>query len=74
MNKAQQRRIAIGAIRSELRRQNQDPKSVNANDALLMLDDLLRSEPNLVASQWYDDASANQIVLFKREWRKWQIS
>ena len=47
------------------------PQKQTAADALLVLDDLTRAHPDLVASHWYLDASKNQLVLFDREWKWW---
>lgn len=69
MNQQQQREIALGATRSEARRQHFDVDTLSANDALAILDDLLRKEPDLIASKWYAQASDNQIKSFKREWK-----
>ena len=65
------RRLAIGAARSEMRRVGLDQGDMSAEQALMVLDDLTRTEPYLEASIWYRNASENQIVLFKREWRYW---
>lgn len=70
MSLAEQRDIALGAARSQLRRMGKDPQLVEAHVALRVLDDLLRSEPALIASQWYDQASDHQIALFCREWHR----
>lgn len=71
IKKLSERSIAIGAIRSEARRQKRDPNLLSAGVALLMLDDLARSSPELVASQWYKAATDRQIRLFAREWKTW---
>lgn len=68
--KQQQREIAIGAARAELRRAGIDPATVDGRAALFCLDDLARVEPGLIASLWYADASTAQIRLFLREWKK----
>lgn len=61
----------MGATRSEIRRQGEQPHFYTPERALRVLDDLLRKEPDLIASQWYDKASEAQIRLFKNEWAKW---
>jgi len=68
MTKAEQRRIALGAVRSQLRHMgcSIDP-FVPFRDVLAVLDDLQRAEPELVASQWYAQASDHQIQLLRRE-------
>lgn len=70
MMKAEQRQIAQGAARSQLRRLQIDVQSASADDALTVLDDLYRSEPDLIASIWYAQASEHQIKLFCQEWKK----
>jgi len=65
--KAEQRRIAIGAVRSEMRRYGEDPKAQTAERALIVLDDIARQHQG-IAAQWYMSASSNQIRLFKKEW------
>jgi hypothetical protein len=72
MIKRKQRAVALSACRGELRRQGVDPVGVSAGDALVVLDDLARRDPGLVASQWYSQATDNQLSLFEREWRRWQ--
>jgi hypothetical protein len=72
MKQVEKRRIALGAVRSEFRRRGQQPQFQLATSALAALDDLLRSEPDLIASQWYDKASERQIKLFNKEWNTWK--
>jgi hypothetical protein len=71
MTKAEQRRMALGAVRVQLRRMG---VSVDANtsfrDVLAVLDDLYRAEPELIASQWYASATDHQITLLRREWKQ----
>jgi len=71
MNMQEKRAIALGAARSQLRRLGTPlDHSVAFHSVLKVLDDLHRSEPDLIASQWYANASDNQIKLLRREWRK----
>jgi len=71
VTKAEQRRIALGAAKVQLRR-----LGVNIDlfvpfiDVLRVLDDLNRAEPDLIASQWYAQASDHQIQLLRREWKQ----
>jgi hypothetical protein len=74
MKQADKRKIALGAVRSEFRRQGRQPQFQLATSALAVLDDLLRSEPDLIASQWYDKASEAQIKLFSKEWNAWKAT
>lgn len=74
MIKAEMRRVAIGAARSEMRRMGVDPSTQSQQDALLVLDDLARLHPELIASYWYQNASDAQRRLFDREWRRWKMT
>jgi len=67
MNKTQARDTARRTARAEAKRLGY--ADITAQDALTILDDIARSEPLLIASIWYRDASDNQIALFRREWR-----
>jgi hypothetical protein len=67
MNKKQQRQIAIRAARSQLRKNCADLTVANA---AAVLDDMARSQPQLIASIWYNCADGRQWSLFDREWRK----
>lgn len=71
MNKSEQRKIALGAARSYLRKQGIEPRTASANDAFAALDDLARLDGNLIASRWYVAMSKNQEKLFRREWANW---
>lgn len=68
MTKTEMRGIARGAARAYLRDMGIDPDDATAEDALRALDDLARTEPELVASRWYNDATERQYKLFVREW------
>ena len=71
MNMQEQRRIAMGAVRSQLRHMGFSlESSVAFDDAMRVLDDFSRSEPELLASQWYANASDNQMKLLRREWQR----
>lgn len=72
MNKTEQRKIAIGAARSYLRKQGIYARWASADSAFAALDDLARLDTDLVASRWYMAMSKTQAYLFKRGWRKWQ--
>ncbi len=62
------RNIAAGAVRSICRERKYT--EVTVKDAYLILDDLTRSDPQLLASRWYMSASKAQLAKFAREW-KW---
>src|SRR2546423_6735252 len=71
MNMQEKRRIALGAARSQLRHLGISlDRCLPFDDALAVLDELHRSEPDLIASQWYASASDHQIHLLRRERRK----
>ena len=67
MNAKEKRQIAAGAARTELRRLG---SKMTIQNAEIVLDEMARREPNLVASQWWTNASDNQYKLWKREWRQ----
>lgn len=72
MKLQEQRQIALGAVRSQLRTWDLDPLTESAQDALKTLDDIARTEPKLIASIWYLQASDNQIALFIKEWNDYK--
>lgn len=71
MNKTEARKVAIGAVRSELRRHSQSPVMISPLDAEKVLDDIARQDSQLIASIWYLNASDAQVKLFRREWNAW---
>lgn len=70
MNQNEMLDIALGAVRSQARRQGINPETLNADEAVKILDDLLRSDPTLIASMWYGEADDAAVNRFKAEWRK----
>ena len=70
------RSIAVSAAREQLRKSGfSDTEliyTIEAQGALLALDDLLLFDKSLIASIWYKNARENQIMLFGRDWRRWQ--
>jgi len=71
MNMQEKRSIALGAARSQLRHMGISiDRSVTFHDALCVLDDLNKAEPDLIASQWYANASECQITLLRRDWKR----
>lgn len=72
MPQAEMRRVAMQAARSQLRRIGIKPVNATANDALDALDDLMRSEPDLIASQWYEKAGPGDVFLFRSDWLTWK--
>lgn len=72
MTQKQMREIALGSARSICRARGVDIKLVGQIDALRILDDLARSEPDKIASIWYMNASGYQIDAFQKEWNAWK--
>ena len=67
----EKRSIALGAARSQLRHMGISlDRSVTFDDALCVLDDLYKAEPDLIASQWYANASEYQLTLLRRDWER----
>lgn len=71
MNTQKRRETAIRAARAQLRSSGQPMTLDNAERTL---DDIARTQPQLVAAQWWQTASNNQIKLFRREWRRWTLN
>lgn len=71
-SKAKERAIALSAVRGTARHRQIDPVTLTVDDALAILDDLNRVEPELVACQWYSTRSDRQHRLFCQEWAAWQ--
>ena len=71
MNEQRRRETAIRAARAQLRSNGQPMTLENAER---VLDDMARTQPQLVAAQWWQTASDNQIKLFRREWRQWIVN
>jgi len=65
------RQIALGAVRSELRKQGRSPQAVDANVAYAVLDNIFRTDKQSLAAVWYDTASDNDRNKFFREWEKY---
>lgn len=74
MSQAEQRRIALGAVRSQMRSTGTDPRTAPFDQAWETLDAIYRSDPTLVAAQWYIGSSESQVRTFKREWIQSQSS
>lgn len=76
---ADQRKIAMGAARSQLKRAgftcHEIDRTISAVAALEALDEILRIDPDTIAAQWYDIATTShphQIRLFHIDWKKYQ--
>lgn len=67
MKLSEQRNIALRAARHQLKKIGSE---LSLSSAELVLDEMARIEPNLIASQWWINASHAQWLLFKKEWDK----
>lgn len=65
----EQRKIALGAARSQLRNQGILPRTASFDQAWNALDVLYKLDNTTVAAQWYINASEPQIRLFRKEWK-----
>ena len=71
MNMQEKRSIALGAARSQLRHMGISiDRSISLDNVLCVLDDLYKAEPDLIASQWYANASEYQFTLLRRDWNR----
>ncbi len=71
MNMKEKRSIALGAAKSQLRHLGVSlERIVPFDDVLCVLDDLYKAEPDLIASQWYANASEYQLTLLRRDWNR----
>lgn len=66
MNAQEKREIAAGAARSQLRKMN---SPLLLDSAKCVLDEMAKSNPDLIAAQWWLNASENQYKIFCREWK-----
>jgi hypothetical protein len=64
----EQRAIALGAMRAACRKHGLDYRKVPIKQAYGFLDDLAYSQPDLVASKWYLNATDAQYKKLVREW------
>ena len=71
-SKAEERAIALSAVRGTARYRQSDPLTLTIDNAFAILDDLNRVEPDLIASQWYEAMSDRQYRLFCQELAAWQ--
>jgi len=70
MTQAEKRKIAAGAARCQIKRCGNDPDTAPVESAFCALSELMQFEPQLVASQWWKNATPNQEKLFIQEWNK----
>lgn len=68
------RRIAMGAVRSQLRANGKDPRLATNAEIDDTLDFIARTDPKLIAAQWYNAATPNQWKLWRGDWAKWRKS
>lgn len=68
MNNKERRQIALGAVRATLRKQGRDPRNESAATAHEVLDEIAAQDRSLVASDWYLNATQQQLNLFYNDW------
>lgn len=66
------REIALGAVRSYLRKMDIDPVSVTGEQAYQSLFDLAAIDETTVAGHFARYSSVNQLNLFVKDWNRWQ--
>lgn len=84
---ATQRSYALSAIKVEIRTLQRQCEGMefegkpvrcpqlettSFDEALTILDEISRREPNYVASRWYTNVNEYQLTLFKRDWNRMQ--
>lgn len=69
-----QREIALSCARGQLRKLGRAPENESADTALLVIDELSRSQPDLVACIWFKSCSDAQIKAFCRDWNNWRAA
>ena len=62
--------MALGAVRSELRKQGQQPTAKEGDEALAVLDNIYRIDRTVLASYWYATATQTELNRFVKEWKK----
>jgi len=69
---AKAREIALGAVRSYLRKMDIDPTTIDGDRALQSLNDLAMLSTATIAGHFGHFASLNQLDLFVRDWNHWR--
>lgn len=59
---------AVGAVAAEIRKYGHDPAMHDAKNAYEVLDDLARTEPELLASEWHREAPEKVLKEFDKAW------
>lgn len=72
MKLEEMRRIAMGAVRSQLRQNGKDPRMATNAEIDDTLDFIARSDPSLIAAQWYNKATSNQWKRWRGDWYQWR--
>lgn len=71
-NKTIVREAAIRAARSQFRKIGLTPQRQTGKKAVVVLDELFRTDPELNVSIYYEKATDSEIVLFITAWNKWR--
>ena len=72
MRRSEQRKIALGVVRSIARENHYDMLMMTGDVAHAILDDFARTHPQMWASEWYYTATDNELRLFYRDWSRWR--
>ncbi len=72
MRRSEQRAVALGIARYQLRQVHLNLLEASAFDAHVALDEYARRFPDLIGSQGYHTANQSELNCFYREWRRWQ--
>lgn len=72
MTRTQQRAVALGAARYQLRQLKVNLLEASAADAHAALEDYVRRYPEMVGAQWYRTATEEEITGFYHAWARWQ--
>ena len=64
--------LVVRAVRGQMRALGDDPTKMSAEQAHAVMDEMFRTEPTLIVSRWYDQATQEDLNKLYRAWRKWQ--
>lgn len=68
LTKERQRSLVIGAVRGYVTTHGTDPRTVSAQSALRLLEEVSTLHPRMFSASWYRSANAEQLALFSQEW------
>ncbi len=72
MTQAEQRSLALSAVRDFLRSHLLDPLKFSGEEALEVLDHVVEAQPDSIAAQWEYAADHMQYACFYQEWEVWR--